>query len=796
MRNLPENKDNKVKISYFTLKDFFKLCLRNWMWIGLCLALSVGIALFYIYRKQPEYKRFEQILVNDKETNNGIDEISNAFSSLGLFSKSTNVYNELLTVTSPAVLYSVADTLHLDMNYSIRDGIRTKTLYGKNQPFIVEMADIDPQGNGSLQIVVKNQETLQLVKFRRYIDSKKFKYNETVEVPASGGIVDTPLGQIKIMPNPNYIETGKELPDKIFVDKLPMQTTVDIYGKKMGGDLADQDADVIELSIEDVSVERALDILNYILIVYNNNWIEDKNRMAFATSKFIDERLRVIQAELGDVDESIVAHMKKTGNPDIKTSLKVGMELGAEVEADLIKANNELSVSRYMKDFLDDKENMFAILPVNLGIESPDLAAQIAVYNELLINRNNIEKNSSAANPLVVNYDAQLQEMRKAITASIDNRLNTLETSVKNLKGEISKMNASMANAPEKNLPLLSEERQQAVKEALYLFLLEKREENELSRKFTADNVRIITPPMGPLQPVAPKKALIIIIAAIIGAGVPIILLYYLDISNTTVRSRQDLESLSAPFAGEIPQVGKKSKIPGIKKTDHGNAPLDVVASGKRDVVNEAFRVVRGNLDFMADKDSSSQVVLFTSINPGSGKSFITYNLAKSYALKKKKVLIIDCDLRHGSASMYVGMPKEGLTSYLSGNSNNWKELVTSIPETPGLSLLPIGKMPPNPAELLEDGRFGGLIEELKETYDLIFLDCPPVNIVVDSQILSQWSDRTVFVIRAGLLERDALAEINEFYEEKKFKNMCVILNGTDAVHSRYYTYGNYQNLN
>ena len=185
---------------------------------------------------------------------------------------------------------------------------------------------------------------------------------------------------------------------------------------------------------------------------------------------------------------------------------------------------------------------------------------------------------------------------------------------------------------------------------------------------------------------------------------------------------------------------------------------------------------------------------MLTSFNPGSGKSFISYNLGVSFALKRKRVLIVDCDLRHGSSSMFVGMPKNGLTNYLTGNIDNWKDVVEKTSASPNLSILPIGKMPPNPAELLDNGRIKELINEAKEDYDYVLLDCPPVNIVVDTQIVGQYADRTLFVVRAGLLDKNALGELDEFYEEKRFKNMSVILNGTEASHSRYYTYGTYQN--
>ena len=792
------------EITDFNLKDFLKICLNKWYWFAICLIFAVGIALFYIYRKQPEYKRYEQILVNNQDSGGGgIGDISNSFSSLGLFSKNSNVYNELLTMTSPAILYQVADSLQLDMNYLERDGLRFKTLYGTNLPFRVDMLDIDRQGNAGFRMKLKPNGDKELFKFVSYSpDGKKIKHKEEISIPASTTEFDSPIGRIKITPNPKYVPGIEEETKEIRVGKMAMQSTVELYGLKLSGDLADDDADVIELTIEDVSVQRAVDILNYVLYVYNSNWVDDKNRMAQATSTFIDERLNVISNELDNADKTIALFRKESGVISVQASTESNLQLGSKLEEKYIEESNELSIAQFMKDFLAQNNNITTVLPVNLGLASVELTNQIIAYNDLLLNRNNIVANSSESNPLAKSYADQLWQLRSSLVRSIDNQISTLQTTLKSTQKEIDKNFALMTNSPEATLPLLAEERQRLVKQNLYIFLLQKKEENELTQKFTADNVRIITPPVGPLKPVSPRKGLIIVVACIIGFGVPLILLYYLETSNNTIRSKKDLDTLTMSFAGEIPQVGGKAnlkalkdKIPGKKKMDE-KPPLAVVSEGKRDVVNEAFRVIRGNIDFMSGKNAGSQVIMITSFNPGSGKSFIAYNLGASFGLKNRRVLIIDCDLRHGSSSMYVGMPKKGLTEYLTGNTDNWESLVVKAPDAQNLSILPIGKMPPNPAELLEDGRLATLIEEARKDYDIIFLDCPPVNIVVDTQIVSQWADRTLFVVRAGLLERSALKELNEFYEEKKFKNISVILNGTEATRSRYYTYGNYQHLN
>lgn len=798
---MDNNSENIQELTGFDIKKFYKLCVHRWYWFLVCIIFSVGIALFYIYTREPKYERYEQILVNEQESNGGLDDISNAFSTLGLFSKNTNVYNELITMISPALMYQVADSLQLDMNYMVREGLKYQTLYGKNLPFIIKLLDIDTQEAASFRIKFADSGAMELDKFVKILPDGKIKYKEKVIFQKEETEMNTPIGKIKITPNPVFLP-GKKSIKELQVSKFPMQETVEDYCKMLKGDLVDQDADVIELVIEDVSVQRAVDILNCILIFYNRDWVKDKNRMAVATSAFIDERLKVIKSELGDVDRNIADYMKQTKTPDLETAIQMNMELGSRVEEQLIKTNNELSVAKYMQDFLNQNDNIDTILPVNLGLEGVQLNSQIVSYNELILARNNILNNSSLSNPLVQNYNSQLHSMRQAIEKSVNNLVANLQGSVNNLRKEIAAKTSELSNVPEDNLPLLSEERQQAVKEALYLFLLQKREENELSQKFSADNIRIITPPVGSLKPVSPKKGLIIVIAGIIGIGVPILLIYFLELLNTTVRNKDDLHTLLVPFAGEIPQIGKKvnlrklsAKNP-LQRTKEEKPPLTVVESGKRDVANEAFRVIRGNLDFMNGKSNSPQVLMLTSFNPGSGKSFVTYNLALSYSLKNKKVLIIDCDLRHGSASMYVGSPSAGLSDFLANDNEDWKRYIVNNDNNPNLSILPIGKIPPNPAELLENGKLELLIDEAKSVYDIIILDCPPVNIVVDTQLVAQYADRTIFVIRAGLLERAALKELNEFYKEKKYKNLCVILNGTEAMHSRYYTYGNYQYLN
>ena len=800
MGSISNKQEAKPEVVDFSFQDFLKVCLSKWVWFVVSLVVCVGLGFLYVYRQQPVYERSEEILITDKDAGGGVGEISGAFASMGIFSSNTSVNNELISLKSPAIMVEVAKRLDLDMNYNTREGIRTKTLYGSNLPVKVEFLDLQDQQSGRFRLELSSEGMVRLEKFMRYESWEKIKYSDEIEMPKGAQTVNTPLGKIKITSNPDYKDGPIDETLKINVGKMALQATVELYGGKLNGDLVDQDADVISLSIKDVSVQRAVDILNAVLAVYNENWIDDKNRMAVATSAFIDERLKIIQQELGNVDSAIAQYRTETGTPSLWASAQISLEKDAALDEKVLSLSNQLTIAQYMQKHLEDIKNNNSLVPVNMGIGSPEIESQLVAYNEMLMSRNNLVANSSESNPLVKNYDGQLSELRKAILMGMANHISRLQTHLKSAKSEQTTTKDQLKSTSVKGLPLLSEERQQKVKESLYLYLLQKREENELTQTFTANNTRVITPPMGSLEPVAPRKTLILTISFLLGLMIPLGILYVNESTDNKIRGRKDLDGVKIPFAGEIPHVGKKTKLKvpdkfSPKSQKDEKPPLSVVEEGKRDIVNEAFRVIRSNIEFMSGKENKGQVIMLTSFNPGSGKSFISYNLGLCFSLKHKRVLLVDCDLRHGSSSMYVGMPQKGLTNYLTGGENRWEQLVIKSSVSPYLSIMPIGKMPPNPAELLENGRLQELISSAKDEYDYILLDCPPVNIVVDTQIVCQYADRTLFVVRAGLLDRSALRELDDFYDEKRFRHMSVILNGTEAAHSRYYTYGNYQHL-
>lgn len=785
----------------FSLKEFLTKCLSQWKWFAISVFLFLCIGGMYILRKQPVYSRSMSVLIKDQDGGGGIGDVSNAFSSLGLVSSNTNVNNELISLSSPAVMYEVVQRLKLDMNYVKKGTFHGTTLYGTAQPFNVLMADIDEQQGAGFRADYAPNGTVRLYKFWKSTPDGIEKYEDEVTGRVDGKTLRTPIGRVVFMANSEYQTPKGEKPEActIYVSKSGLQNTVELYSSMLKGDLTSKDADVIDLSIKDVSVQRAVDILNNVIAIYNENWVADKNKIAVATSSFIDERLRIIQQELGVVDNDIYAYKSEHLIPDLKASAQLALTQGAKMDEELLALTNEYDMVNFIKDYITNPSNENNVIPVISGVGNSQIEQSIMSYNNLLLNRNNIAASTSESNPIVLDYDAQLRGLRESITKGVTTQSKSLANNIRKLQGEIGTNKSQLASGPTQAKHLLSIERQQKVKESLYLFLLQKREENELNQTFTAYNTRIITPPMGSIEPVAPKKPMILGVCFLLGLCLPGLCIYINEATNTKVRSRKDLDKMSVPFAGEIPLVGGKTgrirQLLNKRKKDENEREVAtmVVKEGSRNASSESFRIVRGNLDFMMRNTDGSDIIMVTSFNPGSGKSFVSINLAVSFALKGKKVLVIDGDLRHGSMSQFVGMPPKGIGNYLTGNTDDWRSLIIPMKDQKNLYVFPIGHRPPNPAELLDNGKLGSLLKELQQEFDYILIDCPPVDVVVDTQIIERYTDRTLFVVRAGLLEKKFVADIDELYKNKRFKQMSIVLNGTTDSKNGRYGYGSYK---
>jgi capsular exopolysaccharide synthesis family protein len=797
-------KDNlhPQQADYLRLQDLFAICIGKWKWFVLSLILFIGLAVIYLLVTPPVYTRTTSLLIKegDKKGVSSLSTVVNAFADMGIFNTNVNVSNELSSIQSPDVILEVIRRLNLDVDYKTDGQFHRETLYGRTLPLSVTFKDLAYNDFSSFTMTIEKG----LVKLSDFELNGEDAGNDSTIVTKAGKEVKTPVGKLVVNRSSNFKDTAYEGMD-IYVSRTGLLACITNCKDKMKAGLQDERGTIIDISYKDVSIQRAEDFLNTLISVYNENWVKDKNQIAVSTSQFINERLQVIESELGNVDSNISSYKSANLIPDVEASSQMYMNTANEANIQITELNNQLYMARYIRDHINDRNSKDQLLPANSGINSAAIEQQINDYNNKMLQRNSLVANSSEANPLAVDMDKNLAEMRSSIVKSIDTQLGTLSTQIRGLRGIQGASTSRLSSNPKQAKYLLSVERQQKVKESLYLFLLQKREENELSQAFTAYNTRVVTSPTGEMKPTSPDRKRILLAAILLGLLVPVIILYFRENLYSKVRGRKDIENLTLPFIGEIPlyvHTGKKTiwqkwlgkfRLNTKKEADEYKI---VVKPGSRNVINEAFRVVRTNMEFMAGAEQANKVMMLTSMNPGSGKTFLTINTAVSFAIKNKKVAVVDFDMRRASLSEYVNKPQTGVSDYLNSKIADWHDVKVKLEGYKHIDIIPVGTIPPNPTELLFSERLQQLINDLRQEYDHIFLDCPPIEIVADASIIAKYADMTAFVIRAGLMEREMLPVVEGYYNNRKFNNMSIILNGTIAAGSRYgyhrygYSYG------
>ncbi len=779
-----KNNAAQTNTDFLRIKDILYICLAKWQWFVLSLAVCLGGATVYLLRTVPVYTRTATILIKDDSNGNTAGANMTSFGDLGLVTTTSNVANEIATLKSPDLMREVTARLALNMTYTVEGRFHKEIIYGKQLPVRVTLGGLRDDESAEMQLHLNEDGTYTLSELTRNGATLGGKVNGRLNET-----VASPYGKLTVETTPNY---SKGTTGDIEVSRIPVTAAASMASGGLGVVQPDEKTNIIQLFYQDVNTQRGDDILNTLIDVYNENWVKDKNQIAVSTSLFINERLGVIEGELGHVDSDISSYKSANLLPDVKAVASMYMNQANEASTAVKDLDNQIYMARFVRGYLTNDANRNQLLPASSGIDNAAISSQIAAYNEQQLERNNLVAKSSEKNPLVVELDATLAAMRKALVRTIDNQIVALEARVRMMQKFGGQANSQIASNPKQAKYLLSVERQQKVKEALYLYLLQKREENELSQAFTAYNTRVIAKPSGSSSPTAPERQKILLSAFAAGLLVPLAIIYLMEMANNVVRGRKDLNGLSAPIIGEIPQclTGSKKKW-GLKHAEKSEENAIVVKDGNRNIVNEAFRVLRSNIDFVIGSQAGQKVFIFTSFNPGSGKSFLTMNMSVCYALKGKRVLAIDGDLRHGSASGFVGSPQKGLSDYLSGMSDDWQKLVVHDSKYENLHVLPIGKVPPNPIELLENGRIADLIAQAREMYDYVLIDCPPIDVVADTQVLEKYADRTFFVVRAGLLDRSMIPDLEAIYKEKRFKNLSVILNATKSTGGKNsYRYG------
>lgn len=773
--------------SGFNIKEFLYLCISKWYIFLIAIAIAFGYAFYYLAKTEREYVATATLMFQD-DTSSKTGDISQVFSDIEGFNINANLSNEMVTLKSPVIMTEVVNRLGLDVNYSIPVSLRNQVLYGTDLPVTLKFLEFDDSTVASLEMDINDDGVLTLNNFAYNLTGEDADHSNPITINISNEVNDTiatPFGRVLVKSNSSFKQPNIIKGKTITVERIGTGAAVGHYLAGLSTEFESAYSSAIHVYQRDVNMQRAKAVIQGIIDVYSENWIANRNQISIATSNFINERLGVIENELGDVDTDISSYKSQHQLPSVEAASQAFFNRALEASENITQLSTQLAHARNVRDHLSNIANSYNVLPAVTGLNNSNIETQIAAYNAKLIERNNLVANSSTENPVIADMDNVLAAMRQSILSAIDSYINTINTNIRATQTTQGNATSQLAANPNQARYLLSVERQQKVKESLYLYLLQKREENELSQAFTAYNSRIVSPPQtyGPVSPIASRTYMI---ALVLGLLIPAVLLFLMELLNTTIRGRQDLEKLTVPFVGEIPLAGKsKSRLRKLlsKKKKEGSHSEIIVQSGRGNVINEAFRVIRTNLEFMLPIGlDQARVLMMTSANPGSGKTFITLNLGAVLALKKKKVALVDLDLRKASLSKSFDNPSSGMTNLLTGQKKADDIVIKNLGGMENLDLYPVGPIPPNPAELLYSEYLSKFIEYLKEEYDYILIDCPPVEMVADAKIINRITDLTIFVIRAGLLDRAMLPEIQGFYDNKRYNAMSIILNGTPDV--------------
>lgn len=613
--NSPKNEQS------VNLVDLFVYLASKWKWFLVSIVVCVGIA-WYKYARAPfVYFRSATIIIKDpsnKTATSGLDRFDNIINK-------TNVANEILQFRSKRLMQEVVKRVHADVSYQIDDGLRTNELYTQS-PMLVRFLDVMPEHSISLVMTPKDRNTVVLSDISGF-DAKPsytLHMNDTVTLAKGVRVVATRTNYY----NASWID------QPIHVHKRPLNSVVNYYRSVFGIQQEDEESSILTLSLKDNSATRAEDVLNMLITVYNEEAIKDKNQVAVNTANFISERLIIIENELGNVESSLESYKQRNQVVDISSSANMYMNESQKYNADALELETQLRLAHFIKDYLTNPTKETDLIPANTGIGDMNIENQISLYNNTKLKRDRLIDDSSENNPVVQELNNSLRAMKQNIIRAVDNMIVSLNVKRNDAQNREMRAQNRVTSIPRKERQILSIERQQKIKEALYLFLLNKREENALSQAMADNNARVIDSADGSGAPIAPQRNRIILLGLLVGIALPGVGCLLVLFMDTRVHGRKDVEKvISVPFLGEIPMD---------KETDRSQHGYQLIKPDDDSVVSEAFRILRTNMSFMSKEDHPTQVITFTSFNEGAGKTFISCNLAMSFVFAKKKVVMVD----------------------------------------------------------------------------------------------------------------------------------------------------------
>ena len=747
-----------IQTEDFQIFDLWDKCIRHWWWFLISLAICAAFATLYIWVTPKSYMQTSQVMINDDKKSSEMPVI---FGNQGI-TWNLSVKNEVEMFKSPIIVKNVVRKLNLTTNYSIKKNMRAEDMYS-NTPVKASFPGTSESAYFSFQLEFTPDSSFILSKFKR--GDKKVN-----QEPIRGifrDTITTSIGKVVILPTRFYGTNWYFIPMEI--SKLSVSTATKSYGGKLVTALVSKDNSIIRLELTDTDIPRAADFLNELLIAYNENWLLEKNKTALVTSKFLSEQLPLYEQELRELELNIEQFKSQHKLTKVGMTGEHVLTLSSEYSKQIVDVNTRLTVAKWIKkDFLSDSSNEYSLLPFNSGLGNSNIEAQIGEHNKLVQERDKYIGNSDENNPAIIDLNSKLNSMRRTIGISIDAQIQALTTQLSGFQEQEVKLTRQITSNPGQERVLMSMERDFKLKEEAYNSLLQRKIENDMSLIISPTNTQLIRPPTGSSTPVKPKNKLAIMVALVLGIGIPGGIVMGLENLNIKVRDKKDLSVLSIPLLGVISLANK---------TEQKDGYLLVQENGS-DAINETFRMVRTNLDSQFAKEK--KVVMFTSLEPGSGKTFTSLNLAMSLALAGKKVVLLDIDMRTAALSNLISLPEIGIENFLNGKISSEQFIVLKNFFYPGFDVIPVGVIPPNPTELLMSDRFKVLIERLRSSYDYVFLDSTPLDMVADATIVAKHTDVTVFVVRANHTDRRRFPVLEETYKRGHFKEMVLILNGAE----------------